>query len=255
MTTVEYTDDAAKVLHMGIDPKVEARRVTINEFELRAGETGDGMTFTGYAAVFNSASEPLPFIETITPGAFTRTLDSRNEVKMFVNHDTSRVLATTRSGSLRLSEDAFGLRVEADLPPTTDGKDLSILMQRKIVDSMSFGFSVPHGGDEWSEDSSTRVLNEIRLHEVSIVTSFPAYSATTAAVRSLDALAERTGVAAEKLDAAITQLENGEVLDDEHAEILGAAVARLRVESEPGDDFVASLALKQKSLDLLLVQV
>jgi phage head maturation protease len=38
-------------------------RVSLSEFEVR--EDGDGMTFTGYAAVFNSPSEPLPFVEHI----------------------------------------------------------------------------------------------------------------------------------------------------------------------------------------------
>jgi phage head maturation protease len=35
---------------------------------------------------------------------------------MFVNHDTTQVLASKRAGTLRLSEDSHGLRVEADLP-------------------------------------------------------------------------------------------------------------------------------------------
>lgn len=244
----------AKLFGMDMD-RVETRRAFVNDFEMRDGTSGEGMSFTGYAAVFDSPSEPLPFIETIAPGAFTRTLAANNQTKLFVNHDMARVLASNRSGTLRLSEDAHGLRVEADLPPTTDGKDLSILMRKGIVDSMSFGFSTPAGGDVWSEDGATRVLNEVRLHEVSIVTSWPAYSATTAAVRSLDVLAERTGIEAEKLSAAITQLEKGDVLDDELAGILDAAVAKLRSEPEPGEGFAATLSLKQKHIDLLLSRV
>jgi HK97 family phage prohead protease len=171
---VEPTRTIGTLRHM-TDKGVEIRRVTVNKFEMRDAtmDATTGMHFTGYAAVFDSPSEPLPFIERITPGAFAQSLASRNEIKMFVNHDTTRVLASKRAGTLRLSEDAYGLRVEADLPPTTDGKDLAILMQRGDVDSMSFGFSVPAGGDSWSNDGSTRQLNEVRLHEVSIVTAFP----------------------------------------------------------------------------------
>ena len=225
---------------------VETRRITVNEFEIRDLGEGDGMAFTGYAAVFNSASEPLPFIERIAPGAFANSLSSRNEIKMFVNHDTTRVLASKRAGTLRLSEDAHGLRVEADLPPTTDGLDLAILMKRGDVDSMSFGFSVPSGGDTWSPDGATRELREVRLHEVSIVTAFPAYTATSAGVRSLDNLAAATGADASQLDAAITKLEAGEMLDDDAAMLIESVVQKLRADTSIGAEVQASLDMKRK---------
>ena len=234
---------------------VETRRITVNEFEIRDLGEGDGMAFTGYAAVFNSASEPLPFIERIAPGAFANSLSSRNEIKMFVNHDTTRVLASKRAGTLRLSEDAHGLRVEADLPPTTDGLDLAILMKRGDVDSMSFGFSVPSGGDTWSPDGATRELREVRLHEVSIVTAFPAYTATSAGVRSLDNLAAATGADASQLDAAITKLEAGEMLDDDAAMLIESVVQKLRADTSIGAEVQASLDMKRKQLDLLFSRV
>ncbi|NCZ81898.1 MAG: glycerophosphodiester phosphodiesterase [Betaproteobacteria bacterium] len=49
---------------------------------------------------------------------------------MFVNHDTTQVLASKRAGTLRLSEDSYGLRVEADLPLTTAGRDMAYLIKR-----------------------------------------------------------------------------------------------------------------------------
>ena len=239
----------------GMNGDVEIRRVTVNEFELReaSADSTAGMHFTGYAAVFDSPSEPLPFIERITPGAFSQSLASRNEIKLFVNHDTTRVLASKRSGTLRLSEDAYGLRVEADLPPTTDGNDLAILMRRGDVDSMSFGFSVPSGGDSWSNDGATRQLNEVRLHEVSIVTAFPAYQATTASVRSLDQLAEVTGHDPALLASAMTRLEAGDPLDADAAALIESVVAKLR--AAPSDDALAMIELKRKQLDLLLARV
>ena len=235
-----------------MDNGVETRRITVNEFELRDATEGAGMTFVGYGAVFNSDSEPLPFTERIAPGAFSRSLRSRNEIKMFVNHDTTQVLASKRAGTLRLSEDSHGLRVEADLPDTTAGRDMAYLIKRGDVADMSFGFSVPRGGDSWSDDGATRELREVRLHEVSIVTGFPAYAATTASVRSLDGLVEATGLEADKLNAAITALENGDELDEAHASILDAAIGRLKMQR---DDVAASLSLKQKQLDVLLARV
>ena len=105
---------------------IENRRIQFSDFEFRS-TTDDGsdfMSFRGYAAVFNQDSEPLPFIERVMPGAFKKTLKSRNNVKMYRNHDSSALLATTRAGTLRLQEDEHGLMVDADLPPTSVGRDL-----------------------------------------------------------------------------------------------------------------------------------
>jgi hypothetical protein len=113
---------------------------------------------------------------------------------------------------------------------------------------MSFGFSVPSGGDKWSDDGMTRELRQVRLHEVSVVTGFPAYKATSATVRSLDILAERTGVDADKLAEAITMLESGNTLSDESAELLSSAVSKLRAEPAQVPHAVNLLA---KKLELL----
>ena len=225
------------------------RRVNTVEFDVRNGEaSSDGMSFTGYAAVFDSPSEPLPFTEVIKGGAFQRSLKSRNEIKLFMNHNTDVVLGSSRAGTLRLSEDSRGLLAEADLPDTTAGRDLSVLMQRGDVNSMSFGFSVPPRGDKWSDDGATRELHQVRLHEVSIVTGFPAYQATTASVRSLDILATRTAVDVDALSDAITRLEAGETLEAEHADLISEVVSKLRAEQPTTLEL---LELKRKQLDLM----
>jgi HK97 family phage prohead protease len=233
--------------------KVERRVKTDIDFELRIDNAeADGMRFTGYAAVFNSDSEPLPFIERIMPGAFKRSLKARNEVKLFKNHNMDEVLASTRSKTLKLTEDSTGLLAEATLPDTTAGRDLAVLMKRGDVHAMSFGFSVPAKGDRWSDDGMTRELHQIRLHEVSIVTGFPAYEATTASVRSLDILASRTNVDADALADAMIKLEAGEKLADSQADLLQEVVTKLRG-NEPNQDDL--LELKRKQLDLLLKMV
>ena len=232
----------------GMEELVETRRITSNDFELRQDQNGDGMSFTGYAAVFNSPSEPLPFIERIMPGAFSKTLKSRNNVRMYMNHDSSMLLATTKAKTLRLSEDSKGLFVDASLPDTSVGRDLSVLMKRGDVNSMSFGFSVPTGGDYFSDDGMTRELRQIKLFEVSVVTGFPAYTATSASVRSLDALSVRTGIDADQLAAAITNLESGQTLSNDHAMLLRETVAKLEPIQESAP---ARLGVLAKHLDLL----
>ena len=226
------------------------RRVNTVEFDVRNGEaSSDGMSFTGYAAVFNSPSEPLPFTEVIKEGAFKRSLKSRNEIKLFMNHNTDVVLGSTRAGTLKLSEDSRGLLAQAELPDTSAGRDLSVLMKRGDVSSMSFGFSVPPKGDSWSQDGATRELHQVRLHEVSIVTGFPAYEATTASVRSLDILAQRTAVDVDALSDAILKLEAGETLDADHADLITEVVTKLRADQPSAVDL---LDIKRKQLDLML---
>lgn len=247
--------------------KVERRIKNDIDFELRVDNAqADGMSFTGYAAVFNSNSEPLPFTERILPGAFKRSLKSRNEVKLFKNHNMDEVLASTRSKTLSLIEDSTGLLAQATLPDTSAGRDLAVLMKRGDVHSMSFGFTVPKGGDSWSPDGTTRELKEIRLHEVSIVTGFPAYEATTASVRSLDTLAQVLGMDADLLDFVIGKLEDGEPLSGDQADLILEIVSKLREDAPMADmppadqmptldqivmDELASLEIKRKHLDLL----
>jgi HK97 family phage prohead protease len=236
--------------------KVERRIKNNIDFEIRVDEAqSDGMRFSGYAAVFNSDSEPLPFTERILPGAFKRSLKSRNEVKLFKNHNMDEVLASTRSKTLTLTEDSKGLLAEAVLPDTSAGRDLAVLMKRGDVHAMSFGFSVPAKGDKWNSDGTVRELREIRLHEVSIVTGFPAYEATTASVRSLDMLATRTNVDADKLSDVMLKLEAGETLPNDEADLLLEVVNKLKENQEPVIDALTNLDLKKKQIDLLFKAV
>jgi HK97 family phage prohead protease len=226
---------------------METRAHFVDDMEIRA--VGEKMTFKGYAAVFNSDSEPLPFIERIQPGAFARTLKSRNNIRMYVNHNDSQLLASTRSGTLRLQEDSKGLLAEADLPMTTDGRNMSILLEQRIVDSMSFGFSVPRGGDTWSADGGRRTLTEVRLHEVSVVTGQPAYAATSASVRKL---AARVAVDEVTLAAALVTLESGEELDAAQADLIRGVVDQLAPKDVKADN---SLIVAKQLLALMEMQV
>lgn len=225
----------------------QEQRVHATDFEIR--ETADGMSFTGYAAVFNSDSEPLPFIERIAPGAFKRSLQSRNEVKLLWNHDAGEPLASVRGGTLKLTEDEIGLRVEATLVKTSRGFDVAELIRSKVIDSMSFGFSVIK--DSWSSNGEVRTLEAVRLFEVSVV-SFPAYSSTagTISVRSAS-----TGIDADQLADALMRLESGEELEESHATLITDVVAKLTKTEEVQEVQGDILALKKKKLDLLLKEM
>jgi len=233
--------------------KLETREFEI-DLELREDDNG-GMHLEGYAALFNSRSENLGgFTETIAPGAFSRSLKSRNDVKLLWNHDTSAVLGSTRAGTLTLVEDAKGLRVSAELPNTTYGRDARELIKRGDVSGFSFGFSIPgRGGDDWSADGTERTLKSVRLHEVSLV-AFPAYPETngTASVRGLDKIATRAEVDADALADAITKLEAGDDISSDERNILSKVIDSLapQPEQEPAADN-GLMAVKKKKLELL----
>jgi HK97 family phage prohead protease len=55
------------------------------------------------------------------------------------------------------------------------------LIERGDAGGMSFGFNVPPGGDEWR--GTKRTIRRMRLHEISVITSHPAYSTTTIEAR------------------------------------------------------------------------
>jgi HK97 family phage prohead protease len=237
------------------------RREMLHDLEIR--QEGDGMTLRGYAAVFNSPSQPLPFIETIQRGAFKDSLKSRNDVKLLWNHDTSVVLGSTRAGTLRLMEDERGLLVEADLPMTQAGKDAAISIQRGDVTAFSFGFRIPAGGDEWA-NANERLLKRVNVHEVSVGVAFPAYTGTdgTANVRSMNELSEKIlklaelrGVSAEELTDALLALESGEVLTERQGELLTDTLGKVLKKDPEVTNPQALLDLKKKQLDLLMQRV
>jgi HK97 family phage prohead protease len=245
--------DVARAIQLKIDgPQAESKEPEVRtnsvDFEVRA--EGDGMTFTGYASVFNSPSEDLGgFVEYVAPGAFKRSLQSRNEVKLLWNHDSGEPLASLRGGTMQLIEDEVGLRVTAKLPNTTRGRDIAELLRTKVIDSMSFGFNVIK--DSWSRDGQTRTLESVRLFETSIV-SFPAYSATTATVRSVPT------INADELADALLKLESGEELDEKNANLITEVVAKLKAQpevQEVEDNGLSILDLKQKQFDLLMKRI
>lgn len=152
--------------------------------EIRVSRSHGKQTIQGHAAVFHQLSEDLGgFREKIAPGAFADTLDA--DVRALFNHDRNFVLGRTTSGTLRMSEDKTGLKVEIDPPDTTVARDLMTSIERGDISQMSFGFRVKE--DEWEQgigdNPDIRTLLAVELFDVSPVT-FPAYPQTDVGLRS-----------------------------------------------------------------------
>lgn len=182
-------------------------RAAGNRSELRIDGTAQSTTIEGYAAVFNSESEPLDifggvFVERIAPGAFKRSLSDGADVRALVDHDPSRIIGRRKAGTLEVREDPRGLKVSIKPPDTSAGRDLVASIRRGDVDQMSFGFRTIKDQWEEKEDGTTeRTLLDVDLLDVSAVT-FPAYADTTIAVRSMQRWQDRGEKVREKIKMA-----------------------------------------------------
>jgi HK97 family phage prohead protease len=212
------------------------------DFEIRSVD-GGSPKFTGYAAVFGSDSEPLPFVETIQPGAFGRSLKSDRDHTLVMDHDDTKLLASRRGRTLTLAEDSKGLYVEADLPDTSYARDLIELHGRGEARSMSFTFRVTKGGEMWSADNKRRTLTDLKLGHVSVLTGLPpAYRQTSASIRSL---AFSIDADADALANAIEDLRDGKALELDECALIARTVASLnaRWSSAANDASSATYAL------------
>lgn len=147
--------------------------------ELRAA----GRRLEGYAAVFGEETRIADFVEVVAPGAFARSLGAGGDILALVDHDITKVLARTRAGTLKLSEDSRGLHFETvELPQTTAANDTLELVRTSNAGGASFSFAVRDGGDRW--EGNRRTLLDVDLREISIVSAFPAYDGTLVSVRA-----------------------------------------------------------------------
>jgi HK97 family phage prohead protease len=216
--------------------KIERRTFTVRDVEARQADDGT-MRLSGYAAVFNDSSVPLPFKESIAPGAFRKTLTETPDVRLLVNHE-GLPLARTKNGTLTLTEDERGLYFNAELADTQEARDIHTLIARGDVDQMSFAFRVIR--QKWSEDRSRRVLTEVSLSDgdVSVVT-YPAYPTTTVEAReelrkAIDAVKEGREVTGESLVVLKTIFDD---LSEGHDYIMRAVeMMAMLTSSEPEEE-------------------
>lgn len=181
-------DDNVKELRKRLPVDERGREVFWADLEARAVDTaGDTVQFEGYAAVFDQRAQIWPgFYEEIAPSAFNNTL-KRSDIFLLWNHDPSMPLARTGAGNLELSVDDKGLFAKATFVDTSYARDAAVLLRDKVSSKMSFGFTVPPGGDTITELGDNKILRRVtdtRLWEVSIVGTWPAYNGTSAKVRS-----------------------------------------------------------------------
>jgi HK97 family phage prohead protease len=237
----------------------EVRSLPIGEYRLAEADADGQRTFTGYAAIWNSASAGLPFEERIAPSAFKRSLARASAgqkiISFLFGHDETRALATTASGRLQLTEDETGLRVEAKLDPADPdaAKVISMLTHESAAAGMSFGFQKVQ--DAW--DGNQRTIKEANLFEVSILAAggqTPAYPATLGLTAIRQVTAPKIGVEAEALMATLESVKAGRELSTEEVAVIDAVRSKLAPKQEKVVDpsvAMAMLALEAAEGDAL----
>jgi len=164
--------------------EIERRNFPVEELRAITDEAGL-RHITGYAAVFNSLSEEMyGWKEKIDPGAFAETIGA-DDIRALKNHNSDYVLGRNKSGTLTLSEDQRGLKIDIMPPDAQWAKDLMVSIDRKDVDQMSFGFRTIDQMWEGEYPDEIRTLMKVQLFDVSPVT-FPAYPDTEVGLRSLE---------------------------------------------------------------------
>jgi HK97 family phage prohead protease len=117
------------------------------------------------------------FVEVVRPSSFLRSLGNNPDTVLVLEHGrggSGLPMARSRSGTLRLTEDARGLKVDADLDP--EDPDVQMLRRKfdrgDLTGEMSFAFRVPEGGDSWSKDFKHREITQCEINggDVSVVT-------------------------------------------------------------------------------------
>lgn len=153
----------------------------------------DSVVISGYVNAVERWSKPLKanlrgtmqrFIEKIKAGVFKNALKRNDDVKVLLNHNHDRELASTKDGTAILEEDNIGLRAEVTI---TDPEVVEKARNHKLV-GWSFGFY--SNSDEVAQEATiaTRTVTDMDLVEVSILddTKSPAYDGTSIETRSDD---------------------------------------------------------------------
>lgn len=188
------------------------------------GETPKGLR--GYASVTDAPYTIRDYLgeytETVARGAFAKALRENDDVRLLVNHD-GIPLARTASATMALREvtnpndDPFGkgmtgLWVEVQELDSASPlvQTVRSAMERGDLAEMSFAFRVTR--QEWNGEYTERIIREVQLFDVSVVT-YPANPATDVQLNSGD------------VAGLMAQLEAGQRLDDEQLDTVRNALA------------------------------
>ncbi|MGR3803873.1 HK97 family phage prohead protease [Marinibacterium profundimaris] len=130
-------------------------------------KAGDGLRIEGYASLFGAADQGNDVVETGAYAASLAALKARGgTVKMLWQHDPAQPIGVWDE----VREDGRGLFVSGRLLESVEkGREAKALIEAGAIDGLSIGYRTRRAT---KNDKGQRVLTELELWEVSLVT-FP----------------------------------------------------------------------------------
>ncbi len=149
---------------------------------------GNQILLDGYINAVDRDSRVLPsprgkFVEKVKPKTFQRALDNTDDVELRFNHKETRKLGSIKEGNLQLFEDNIGLRAIATV------YDEEVIQKAKNGELRGWSFGFIDNKPNWQDSEEgiqRRLLEDISLLEVSILSVTPAYIATSIEARGED---------------------------------------------------------------------
>lgn len=162
-------------------------------FELKSDD-GTGI-IEGYGSTFGG--EPDACNDVVAQGAFAKSLIERPNIKLLFGHDWNQVIGKLTE----VYEDAKGLHFKAKISQTERGKEVLQLIKDGVLDKTSIGYTTQKA--TYREDG-VRVLEELKLYELSVV-PFPANeNASITGAKQMDAAQQK---AFDELKSTVDELK------------------------------------------------
>lgn len=178
-------------------------------FELKADEVGG---ISGFFSTYDKT--PDSYGDIIEPGAFTKTLEKREEsghpFPLCFNHDFSAVIGAVDS----VKDTENGPYIEAHFLDTQLAQDVRKMLQSGAIYQFSFAYDVLGSREPNEEEKKAgvaNVLTEVEVFEVSVVT----------------VPANQNAVATE-VKAATTETKQGKRNSKADEDVIADAIAQLR---------------------------
>ena len=150
-------------------------------------ESGTEVNFraSGYATTYNDPyllirMDDVDYYEEIAPGAIDDKTDLSDVI--FQYDHSGMVYARQSNGTLKLTSDEHGLKVDVDLSKTSDARNMYENIASGMVKEMSWAFIVD--GQEYDKEAHKRTITHVsKVFDVSAV-SIPANPNTVIVARS-----------------------------------------------------------------------
>ena len=212
---------------------------------MRVEIRNDSIFIHGYVNAVERLSKPIretlhgrirTFLERIKAGVFRNALKKNDNVLVLLNHDETRVLASTKDGTAVLTEDNIGLRAEI----TITDKEVVQKGREGKLSGWSFGFIANDDVITNEGNDEIRTVTDMELLEVSILddTKAPAYYGTSIETREGGArMKEIRADAFEQTKETEQQTEQQTISIEELANLVAAKVIEaLKTEQKAEDD-------------------